>query len=65
MAIDDEDELPKLPKSRLQKPILDSLGVAELTAYIEELKGEIVRVEAEIARKQSHRSSADAFFRRP
>ena len=64
MAID-EDELPKAPPSRLQKPVLDSLGIAELGAYIAELREEITRVEAEIARKQSHKSSADMFFRRP
>lgn len=64
MAIDD-DELPKAPPSRLQKPVLDSLGIAELTTYIGELREEIARVEAEIARKQSHKSSADTFFRRP
>ena len=64
MALDDEDNLPKKPQARLPKLLLDPLGIAELRAYIEELKGEVVRVEAEIARKQTHRSSADAFFRR-
>lgn len=64
MAIQDDEELPR-PKARLEKLLLDPLGIAELQAYIEELKGEIARVEAEIARKQSHRSSADSFFRNP
>lgn len=64
MAAMDEDELPKAPKSRLEKPVLEPLGIAELRAYIDELKGEIDRAEAAIARKQSHRSSADAFFRK-
>jgi len=41
------------------------MGVAELTAYIEELRAEIARVEADIARKQDHRAAADAFFRPP
>jgi uncharacterized small protein (DUF1192 family) len=36
-----------------------------LRAYIEELRAEIARVEADIASKQSHRSAADAFFRKP
>lgn len=65
MAVDDDDNLPKVPKSRVQKLLLDPLGLAELQSYIEELKDEIARAEAEIARKQTHRSSADAVFRRP
>ena len=32
---------------------------------IAELKEEISRVEADIARKQGHRTAADAFFRKP
>ncbi|MDE2007374.1 MAG: DUF1192 domain-containing protein [Rhodospirillales bacterium] len=64
MALD-EDELPKRPRRRLESPPLDVLGVEELTAYIGELRDEIVRVEAELARKGSIRSAADAFFRRP
>jgi uncharacterized small protein (DUF1192 family) len=60
----DEDAPP--PKRRRLEPLpLDSLGVKELRAYIEELKLEIARVEADITRKQSHRSAADAFFKRP
>ena len=33
--------------------------------YISELKDEIARVEADIGRKQNHKSAADAFFRKP
>lgn len=65
MAVRDDEELPRRPPARLEKPVLDPLGIAELRSYIEELRGEIARVEAEIARKQSHRSGADQFFRRP
>ncbi len=61
----DEDEGPVRKKARLEKLVLDTLGVAELREYIEELKAEIARVEADIERKQGHRSAADAFFKRP
>jgi uncharacterized small protein (DUF1192 family) len=60
----DEDDKPR-PRPRKLTPLpLDLLGVAELQAYIEELRTEIIRVEGDIARKTSHRSAADAFFRK-
>lgn len=62
--LDDEAAEPRRP-ARLEKPVLDALSVDELHAYIGELREEIARVEADIARKQSHRNAADAFFRRP
>jgi len=61
----DEDEGPARKRARLEKLVLDTLGIEELRDYIDELKAEIARVEADIARKQSHRGAADAFFRRP
>lgn len=64
MIIDD-DETPRPRPARLAKLPLDLLGVAELGEYIDELRAEIARVEADIARKTSHRSAADAFFRKP
>lgn len=60
-----EDDEPTRPRPRLTVLALDPMGVEELHAYIAELRGEITRAEAEIARKQSHRSAADGFFRRP
>jgi uncharacterized small protein (DUF1192 family) len=63
MAIE-EDEGPIRKRARLEKPVLDMLGIAELREYIDELNAEIARVEADIERKQDHRSAADAFFRR-
>ncbi len=60
-----EEEEARRPKQRLERPLLDSWSVAELRAYIGELRAEIERAEAEIGRKDSHRSSAEAFFRRP
>ena len=62
--VDDED-LPVRRPRRLEKLVLDTLGIEELRDYIGELKEEIVRVEADIARKQGHRSAADSFFRKP
>jgi uncharacterized small protein (DUF1192 family) len=59
----DEDERPVRKRVRLEKPVLDALGIEELREYIGELRAEIGRVEAEIERKQGHRSAADAFFR--
>ncbi|HEX2940133.1 MAG TPA: DUF1192 domain-containing protein [Rhodopila sp.] len=60
----DDDELP-IRRRRLDPLTLDTLGVDELRSYIVELQTEIARVEADIAKKQSHRSAADAFFKRP
>jgi len=61
----DEEDGPVRKKARFEKPVLDTLGLVELREYIDELKTEIARVEADIDRKQGHRSAADAFFRRP
>lgn len=60
---DDEDDLPR-PTRRLNPLLLDSFGIEELRRYIGELREEIARTEAEITRKQGHRSAADAFFRK-
>jgi uncharacterized small protein (DUF1192 family) len=64
MARDDDEALPR-PRLRLERLTLDMLGIEELNAYIDELRTEIARVEADIARKQSHRSAADSFFHKP
>ena len=60
-----EEEGPARKRVRLEKLVLDTLGITELREYIDELKVEIARVEADIERKQGHRSAADAFFKRP
>lgn len=57
MAIDPDGPEPAKPAD------LTLLGVAELEAYVTELKAEIARAEAVIAAKQSHRTAADALFK--
>lgn len=59
--MEEEPSGPRRPP-RLERLTLDPLGVEELRAYVGELQVEIARTEAEIARKQSHRSAADVFF---
>ena len=61
----EDDDAPVRKRVRLGKPVLDTLGVGELRDYILELRDEIARVEADIVRKESHKSAADAFFRKP
>jgi uncharacterized small protein (DUF1192 family) len=61
----EDDEGPVRKRRRLELLVLDTLGIEELREYIDELKTEIARVEADIDRKQGHRSAADAFFKRP
>lgn len=58
-----EDEEAKKARALLVSPPLDGLGVAELNAYIDVLKGEIARVKAMISTKSAHRAAAAAFFR--
>jgi len=61
----EEEDVPVRKRTRLERLVLDTLGIEELRDYIGELREEIVRVEADIGRKSSHRSAADAFFRKP
>jgi uncharacterized small protein (DUF1192 family) len=60
-----DEDTPIRKRNRLEKLVLDTLGIDELRDYIGELRDEITRVEADIARKQSHRGAAEAFFKRP
>jgi uncharacterized small protein (DUF1192 family) len=61
----DEDDLPRKRPARLAPPVLDLWSVTELEEYVAELRAEIARVEADMARKGSARAAADAFFRKP
>lgn len=65
MAHFDEDDKPRqtpdilpLPPSRLE-----SASVEELRGYIARLQAEIERIEKAIAAKTDHRSSAERFFK--
>jgi len=57
-----DEELPGKKPSAPKN--LEPMSVDELNAYIADLKGEISRVEAEIAKKQAHKSTADSFFKK-
>ena len=58
-----DEEDPRPAPKRLTPPVMEAWGVAELRLYIDELKAEIARAESEIARKQGHKSAAEAFFK--
>jgi len=55
------------PVKKIERVIgapLDRLSVDELQEYVDELNVEIERVQTEISRKSTHKSSADALFRK-
>jgi len=60
----EEPEGPR-PQNRFVPPVIDRWGVADLRAYIEALRAEIARVEAEIGKRDASKAAADLFFRRP
>ncbi|MDP1702911.1 MAG: DUF1192 domain-containing protein [Aestuariivirga sp.] len=59
----DLDDAPKKPANMVIGENLDAISVAELEQRIQALDSEIIRLKAEIARKQASRNAADAFFR--
>lgn len=59
----DDDDTPMKPKG-FEPRILDRLSIEELEDYIVELRGEIARTEADIAKKRAVRQGAEAFFRK-
>jgi uncharacterized small protein (DUF1192 family) len=61
----DDDDLPRSP-SRTRPPPKDltPMGVAELEAYIAELRAEIARAEAAIKAKLGQRAGAESVFKK-
>lgn len=59
----DLDDAPKKPANMVIGENLDAISVAELEQRIQVLESEIIRLRAEITKKQASRSAADAFFR--
>ena len=62
--MDEEDLRPRTASKPLARD-LRTLSVEDLRAYVVELRNEMERVEAEIARRQDVRGAAEALFRKP
>lgn len=61
----DDDDLPRPPaRTGVAPRDLTPLGIAELEAYIAELRSEIARAEAAIAAKLGQRSGAESIFKK-
>lgn len=57
-----DDDRPK-PKTQEFPRKLDNMSIDELQDYIGELKAEITRVEADIAKKKASREAAASVFK--
>ena len=64
MPLIDDDDRPRPKVTHEIGQDLALLSVQELEARIALLRGEIERLEADIARKRSTRAAADQFFKR-
>jgi uncharacterized small protein (DUF1192 family) len=64
MAVFDDDERPKAQIAHTIGQDLSLLSVEELGARVQILRGEIERLEADMARKRDKRAAADQFFKR-
>ena len=64
MPLIDDDDRPRPKVAHDIGQDLALLSVQELEARIALLRGEIERLEADIARKRSTRAAADQFFKR-
>ncbi len=57
------DDLPKPKPVMVIGENLDAASVAELTQRIKDLETEIVRVRAELTKKEASRVAANSFFK--
>ena len=57
----DDDLDPKTKRLKLRP--LDNVSVPELKDYVVQLKEEIARAEADIAKKEKSKAAADAIFK--
>ncbi len=57
----EEDMLPQKQAAKLKN--LTDMSIAELEQYIEDMKDEIKRVEADIAKKKAVRDAASSLFK--
>ena len=57
----DDDLDPKKKSAKLKN--LEPLSVDELLEYVETLKAEITRAEADIAKKKAYSKAASSFFK--
>ena len=57
----DDDLVPKKKPSKLKN--LEPMSVDELQDYVEALKAEILRAEADIAKKKAYSQAASSFFK--
>lgn len=62
MLLEDDNPWGTIQTSSAVHKNLDSLSMDDLWEYIGALKGEIKRAEAEIAKKSSSRTEAEALF---
>jgi len=60
-TMDTDDLEPRKVKPKPKN--LDPMSVEELAAYIEDLKGEIHRVEENMAKKKAHLAAAAGLFK--
>ena len=64
MGIFDDEPVKKIPRKHEIGQDLSLLSVGELTERIGVLRGEIARLEAELAAKGTTKAAAEALFRR-
>lgn len=58
-----DDDLDPQTKRRKPRP-LDTLSIAELEQYIADMRAEIARVEADIAKKKAHKDAISSLFKK-